>query len=738
MALDNFVHRQFGRARDVGRGSIWSVTSSDLGLRSLGAGGGVCVPVGGDRDARVKIESDDSQVDGGEALTGTVVTPSSGGMSCRMCGLTFRDTNEQQAHYKSSLHRTNLKRRMNGLPILKQETNASENVDEGSDSESDGSSEEDEDEDEDKEQGEEHAVEEADGHGDVRKKPSVVTTEDGTVNWGDYNSKDGVQVTFRGQGERGEKESAWQFSLNAVVLSSWHQISHKEDEDKDDIYKDPWNSLRASLSYFSRKPLMCVFILRSGRFSGVIFDGMTVLEHKTLRRYTVRAKAGGGQSSHDKQQGKAVSAGAMLRRYGEEALKEDVKRLLGLWKPHLDAAGVILFSIPKTMRGIMYEEGVDAPLKKGDKRVVNVPFMVRLPTFEEAQLIHARVSAVVFTRRNASSLTRASSKAHDSTSLATVPGAPLALDLGFALEELALENRTLSIARKEERKQAKLRRATRKEKESNFSEGLEQSEEEFAASAHPLSKELLSALAELVTAGKGHDKEQDLTDCVLAVVSKVANLSDNTEIASILRQPDSLRDMHSPLHLASECGSVVLVEALLMAGSDPGASDGHDRGPYLVARDKATRDTFRRCRGAIEARVAGEKESSGGSFGIWDWDAAGVGPALTDDIETARKEAQKEKEKERKKRAKQRKKEAAQVEAQKAADFALAQELQEKEAANEEERRKRDAGVCAQCGTSLHKVKVFALQDCKCCSAACVMTLRRGLAAEAAERRFAK
>ena len=261
---------------------------------------------------------------------------------------------------------------------------------------------------------------------------------------------------------------------------------------------------------------------------------------------------------------------------------------------------------------------------------------------------------------------------------------------------------------------------------------MEQSEEEFAASAHPFSQELTSTLTELVTVGKGNSKEQELTDHALAIVSKVTGLSDSVEIASILRQPDSLREMHSPLHLASECGNVILVEALLMAGSDPGASDGHGRSPYSVARDKATRDTFRRCRGTIEG---GEKASS---LGIWDWDAAGVGPALTDDIEAARKEAQKEKEKERKKRAKQRKKEAAQMEAQKAADFALAKEMQEKEAADEEERRKRDAGVCAQCSTSLYKVKVFALQDCICCSAACVMTLRRRLAAEAAERRFGK
>jgi hypothetical protein len=63
--------------------------------------------------------------------------------------------------------------------------------------------------------------------------------------------------------------------------------------------------------------MICVMILRSGRFAAAIFEGTIPLMHKVLRRYTIRAKAGGSQSSHDSQGKKAKSAGAMLRRYGE-------------------------------------------------------------------------------------------------------------------------------------------------------------------------------------------------------------------------------------------------------------------------------------------------------------------------------------------------------------------------------------------------------------------------------------
>ena len=48
-------------------------------------------------------------------------------------------------------------------------------------------------------------------------------------------------------------------------------------------------------------------------------------------RYTIRAKRGGSQSSYDSGGRKALSAGATLRRYGEQALREDVRSLLKDW-----------------------------------------------------------------------------------------------------------------------------------------------------------------------------------------------------------------------------------------------------------------------------------------------------------------------------------------------------------------------------------------------------------------------
>ena len=159
---------------------------------------------------------------------------------------------------------------------------------------------------------------------------------------------------------------------------------------------------------------------------------------------------------------------------------------------------------------------------------------------------------------------------------------------------------------------------------------MAEAEAEYVANAHPLSVQLLGLLKDLganITTGDG---DKDDTEVVLGTVAEVAALEPE-EAAAVLRHTDNLQDMHSALHLASECGTVAVVEALLMAGSDPGASDGLGRSPYFVARDKATRDAFRRCRGVLEQSL---KEKGPGG---WDWDAAGVGPAISEEARPRRR-----------------------------------------------------------------------------------------------------
>lgn len=126
---------------------------------------------------------------------------------------------------------------------------------------------------------------------------------------------------------------------------------------------------------------------------------------------------------------------------------------------------------------------------------------------------------------------------------------------------------------------------------------------------------------------------------------------------------------------------------------------------------------------------------------MWDWDACGVPPGLTDDMIRT----QKEKEKEKKKRAKQRKKEEQKLQQLEKESRGVADEVcEEKEEKYHEEfsvfeRRAREAaGVCPSCQLSLYGIPTYEIFDQKCCSSACVVKLRRKLAAEAAEKRMMK
>ncbi len=56
--------------------------------------------------------------------------------------------------------------------------------------------------------------------------------------------------------------------------------------------------------------------------------------------------------------------------------------------------------------------------------------------------------------------------------------------------------------------------------------------------------------------------------------------------------------------MAAETGRISSIIALLMCGADPGASDVRGRSAYACAKDKNTRDAFRKARAQLEEGVA--------------------------------------------------------------------------------------------------------------------------------------
>ncbi|KAL5727921.1 hypothetical protein ACHQM5_001060 [Ranunculus cassubicifolius] len=136
-----------------------------------------------------------------------------------------------------------------------------------------------------------------------------------------------------------------------------------------------------------KSKLRIILLASGGHFAGCVFDGNSVIAHKTFHRYVVRAKAGKKQSSKDASGKAASSAGASLRRYNELALKKEIQDLLASWKPYFDASSCIFVSATSSNRQMLYN-GDKAYFSHSNCSVRNVPFTVRRPTFKETKRIY--------------------------------------------------------------------------------------------------------------------------------------------------------------------------------------------------------------------------------------------------------------------------------------------------------------------------------------------------------------
>jgi hypothetical protein len=204
--------------------------------------------------------------------------------------------------------------------------------------------------------------------------------------------------------------------------------------------------------------------------------------------------------------------------------------------------------------------------------------------------------------------------------------------------------------------------------------------------------------------------------------TKVASEDGAERVTSLLNMFDGIEEMRTPLHLASAAGHVDIVTYLLVSGADPSKVDVRSRLPYFDCKTKSVREAYRRVRGMP------------GMESKWDWPAAGVPEALTDDVEQLKKE----KEREKKRRAKQRKKETKEKDEVAAKQAEEERKRQASEAASALAARMRGAGVCGMCEKPLFGIATLDIFDRRCCSSACVVALRRKLAGEAALKRFEK
>ncbi|CAO3607351.1 unnamed protein product [Cunninghamella echinulata] len=163
--------------------------------------------------------------------------------------------------------------------------------------------------------------------------------------------------------------------------------------------------------------LWTILMMGGGHFAGAVIDvnksqgileqqlnkQVHIITHKTFHRYTTRRKQGGSQSANDSGKGKANSAGAQIRRYNEMALQQDIRELLNQWKKYIDQSEIILIHAPSGNKKIIYGyEG--AILKKDNPKINGIPFTTRRPTLSEIRRVYIELSTLKVIRMDENTL----------------------------------------------------------------------------------------------------------------------------------------------------------------------------------------------------------------------------------------------------------------------------------------------------------------------------------------------
>ncbi|PIA49857.1 hypothetical protein AQUCO_01300538v1 [Aquilegia coerulea] len=304
--------------------------------------------------------------------------------SCHTCKSDFDSLQDQRSHFKSDFHRFNVKLKIAGKSSIKEEDfdeSASDSLFRDND------------------------ISSISGSEDENERASFPI--------GDLSKKAGEsnkQKVFIRR-HNGELVSFWK----CLLLNESENISYDNDklvsEENNGFLYLRENDLVERIKSLTLEPrdkskLRIVLLASGGHFAACVFDGNSVVAHKTFHRYVVRAKAGKKQSSKDASGNAASSAGASLRRYNELALKKEIQDLMAAWKPYFDASSCVFISAPSKNRQLLYD-AEKAYFSHSHCAVRHIPFTVRRPTLKEAKRIYGYLTNInyeVVEKRSESSL----------------------------------------------------------------------------------------------------------------------------------------------------------------------------------------------------------------------------------------------------------------------------------------------------------------------------------------------
>ncbi|XP_076942469.1 uncharacterized protein LOC143612343 [Bidens hawaiensis] len=285
--------------------------------------------------------------------------------TCSTCKSSFESLIEQRSHFKSDFHRINVK-----LTVAGKDTVTEDDFDEWtSDS-----------------LVKDYDISSISGSDDEDDRESSLRNDTNKELLGSNKRKIFVHLA------NGEIVSFWKslFLDDNVKIVFEHSKSGTMLDDVLPCVTE--KEITAKLRYVVHEPrdntrFRVILLASGGHFAGCVFDGNSVVAHKTFHRYVIRAKSGKKQSSKDASGKIAHSAGASIRRHNEQALKKEIRELLAAWKPYFDASSCIFIHAPSDNRQLLFEgETPCFSCQKGSIR--RIPLTVRRPTFKEAKRLY--------------------------------------------------------------------------------------------------------------------------------------------------------------------------------------------------------------------------------------------------------------------------------------------------------------------------------------------------------------
>ncbi|XP_061339637.1 uncharacterized protein LOC133286258 [Gastrolobium bilobum] len=281
-------------------------------------------------------------------------------LTCNTCKAQFDSLQDQRSHFKSDIHRFNVKLTIAGKNIVKEEdfeVLTSESVKDYDVSSISGS--------------------ESDDDSDIESQSQKEVRD---------KSSESLKQKLLICLQTGQRVSVWK----CLIMNMTENVSYEDEKLKNEVI-ERLKSL--TIEPRDKTHLRVVLLASGGHFVGCVFDGDAVVTHKTFHRYVVRAKAGKKQSSKDASGRAAHSAGASLRRYNELALKKEVHDLLIAWRPYFDACNCIFINAPSSSRQLLYD-GERPYFTNRQCAIRNIALTVRRPTFREAKRVYSQLTQV--------------------------------------------------------------------------------------------------------------------------------------------------------------------------------------------------------------------------------------------------------------------------------------------------------------------------------------------------------